>query len=157
MLFGTNRLRIDAARMRRGSEKGRKSSLKCELEGAASADNISSWLRARGSEAIATLRCGAQYAAFFVPAGFFLLIAVCAVFAPHLVVAAVAAFFLFLGAAASYLAWKFILFKRKFDEVAHKIEARIYFHSGDRHAADREGEPRQQGSGSIDMKDIILH
>jgi membrane protein implicated in regulation of membrane protease activity len=54
-----------------------------------------------------------EHAVYFVPGVFFVVLGIMACAAPHLVIAVVAGLLVFCGAALCFLAYKFILFKRK--------------------------------------------
>ena len=64
-------------------------------------------------------------AALFGPALFFLLIGVVTLLAPRLILAVVAAFFLFLGLLFAFVAWKFIQLKKQVHETAQKFGSQI--------------------------------
>ena len=61
----------------------------------------------------------------FSPGLFFVAIGISAIIAPQLVLAAIAAFFLFLGGVFCFVAWKVIKFKSRFERVAKNLEAKI--------------------------------
>ncbi len=63
----------------------------------------------------------------FGPGIFFLAIGICALLAPQLVVAVLAALFLFLGGLMCAIAWKFIQLKKRFEKACKNFEARVYF------------------------------
>lgn len=100
-------------------------------------------------------KASARYALFFSPGLFFVSLGLCALVAPQLVVAAVAALFLFVGGLFVALAWKFLQFKRKFDSVARSIEAHIVIQPVERRAARAADRPadRPADGGSSRLSD----
>lgn len=61
----------------------------------------------------------------FIPGVFFVLVGAMAVFAPGLLIAIVASVFLFVGLLLSFLAWKFLKFKKKVDEMTQQFSAHV--------------------------------
>ena len=61
----------------------------------------------------------------FGPAVFFISLALLTYLAPGLILAVVAALFMFFGVTLGYLAWKFLQFKKKFEGMARDFEGRI--------------------------------
>ena len=66
-----------------------------------------------------------RYSILFGPGVFFLLIGLAVLFAPRLVLAVVAAFFLFVGVMSLYLAWRFIEVKRNFTKTFNDLKSRV--------------------------------
>ncbi len=74
---------------------------------------------------------GEQRSAAFIfsPAVFFLLIGLLTILAPGLILALIASVFVFIGLVLGTLAWKFLKFKKKVEQVAKDFEGRIQVQS----------------------------
>lgn len=105
----------------------------------------------------AVFRKSARYSLFFAPGLFFVSLGLCAIVAPHLVVAAVAALFMFIGGFFVALAWKFVQFKRKFESVARAIEAHIVIQPVNRAVADQDSRIKSANGEEFSHKKIVYH
>lgn len=65
---------------------------------------------------------------FFGPGLFFLFMGVVTLLAPHLILAMLAGFFVFLGVFFSLVAWKFISLKKRVEETAKRFQGRVFIH-----------------------------
>lgn len=91
-----------------------------------------------------------QLSLLFVPGALFVLMGVCAFMAPQLLVLAIASFFLFVGFACCIVAWKFVQFKHRFDNLVRNFEARLVV---------QNAGPVQyvEDDPGLEMKKIVLH
>ena len=95
------------------------------------------------------------YAALFLPSIFFMAVGVFTLFAPHLVVAALATFFFFLGVLTLYVAWKLVQLRRKMELLVKNFEARIYIQKPARPQVFDEFEAVSESQA--DQKKIVVH
>ncbi len=95
------------------------------------------------------------YAALFLPSMFFIAVGIFTLFAPHLVVAALAAFFFFLGAFTCYIAWRLVQLRRKMELLMRNFEARIYIQRTSK--VQRFDDFEAMADKRTDQKKIVVH
>lgn len=91
-----------------------------------------------------------QLTMLFIPGVFFVVTGLVAFLAPQLLVAAVAGFFLFVGFCCCFLAWKFVEFKKRFENLVRNFEARVIVQNTNPvHYSEDDPE--------MEMKKVIFH
>ncbi|MCB0340271.1 MAG: hypothetical protein KDD53_11735 [Bdellovibrionales bacterium] len=70
-----------------------------------------------------------NYPVLFGPSVFFIALGVAALFAPNVLLGIIAGFFLFLGLASCFLAWKFIKLKGRIEKAVKDLQGRVSIHS----------------------------
>jgi hypothetical protein len=86
----------------------------------------------------------------FLPGLFFIALGLLVVFAPRLLIGAVAAVFVFIGLLFCYAAWKVVQFKRKLRIIAKDVEAKFKVEEFQIRQPDIEVDP-------ADYKKIVVH
>lgn len=86
----------------------------------------------------------------FLPGLFFIALGLLVVFAPRLLIGAVAAVFVFVGLLFCYAAWKVVQFKRKLRTIAKDVESKFGVQGFQIRQPDIEVEPG-------DYKKIVFH
>lgn len=92
-----------------------------------------------------------QNTAIFAPAVFFLMLAMAVVFAPGLVLALIASFFIFLAVVFSYLGYKLVQFKRTINKTLNEMKGHIAVQAF--HVVD----PQTTVEREVDYKKITWH
>ena len=93
----------------------------------------------------------ADNALYFIPTAFFVWLGLMVLIAPNFVIAFVGSFFVFCGIVCAFLAWRFLVFKKKVEHIIREVSGRVVIQGVD--LQDPFGDEEDSAEG----KKIVYH